>query len=65
LIEGRFIEKFKFIYLFFSLGYTTVLGDKDKAAMQVDKILEEVDSNKSGKVDFTGNSNYNYTLLKK
>jgi len=38
-----------------SLGYTTVLGDKDKAAIQVDRILEEVDSNKSGKVDFTGN----------
>lgn len=35
-------------------GYTAVLGDRDKAAIQVDRILDEVDLNRSGKVDFTG-----------
>lgn len=35
-------------------GYTAVMGDRDKAAVQVDRILDEVDLNRSGKVDFTG-----------
>ncbi|EGR29296.1 protein kinase domain protein [Ichthyophthirius multifiliis] len=34
-------------------GYFQVCGDKEKAIAQVEKILAEVDTNNSGKVDFT------------
>lgn len=47
----------------FTTGYTAVIGDRDKAILHVEKIFDEVDFNRSGKVDFTGNQSINHILL--
>ena len=42
------------IIINFCSGYERILGDREKAAIEVEKIIQEVDHNYSGKVELTG-----------
>jgi hypothetical protein len=39
-------------------GYKKVLANKEDAENEVRRILEEVDINKSGQIDFTGKKSF-------
>ena len=53
LIKGEFLINLKSFSKFFQ-GYSKIMGNIELAKEKAEKIIEEVDSNKSGKIDFSG-----------